>query len=128
MDPEDIDANAEDHCADALAYGLQYVGGSTFREVSDAPDFSPLAGEGITARSDQGYGRGDSNFNQDVKREKKRSFATAPVSHKDNCLSVLKNARCQRVEFFTAGLAKVTQGVQRAARRHRAQLWQGFVR
>jgi hypothetical protein len=30
-DPEDIDANAEDHCSDAL--GLQYVGGSTFREV-----------------------------------------------------------------------------------------------
>ena len=33
-DPEDIDSNAEDHCSDALAYGLQYVGGSTFREVS----------------------------------------------------------------------------------------------
>jgi len=43
-------------------------------------------------------------------------------------LSVLKNARCQRVEFFTAGLAEVTQGVQCAARRHCAQLWQGLVR
>jgi hypothetical protein len=32
-DPEDIDTNAEDHCSDALAYGLQYVGGATFREV-----------------------------------------------------------------------------------------------
>ena len=75
MDPEDIDANAEDHCADALAYGLQYVGGSTFREVSDAPDFSPLAGEGITARSDQGYGRGDSNFRSRRQTGKEEKFS-----------------------------------------------------
>jgi len=29
-DPEDIDANAEDHCSDALAYGLQYDLGLDF--------------------------------------------------------------------------------------------------
>lgn len=34
----------------------------------------------------------------------------------------VRASRCQRVEFFAAGVAKITQGVQRVARHHRAQL------
>ena len=47
---------------------------------------------------------------------------------KDSDLSVLKDGRRQRIGFFAAGLAEVPQEVQRAALRHRAQLWQGLVR
>ena len=47
---------------------------------------------------------------------------------KDSHLPVVKNARRQRIEFFAAVLAELPQEVQRAARHHRAQLWQGLVR
>jgi|SRR6516225_9144144 len=55
-------------------------------------------------------------------------FGQPSLKNSSGLLDSRRAKRRQLTEFFVASLAEVSQGVQRAAYRHRAQLWQGLVR